>query len=345
MKIIVTLEEYVSSSEVKEVGNELSNLLSENSIPSKIYSDGEMRDLEKIWSSKGRRILIDTEHERLSDLGEVLRKHPDVSKIFPIHISNLASDIGEASKVIGEQSKRFINKDSAFEVEVKIWKRKYPTGRWFAQYVSKRVGQCVKRITGAEISYEKPENVLVVVLSDKIHAGFVKRSVYEKTRNRIAEDLFKDFVLIIENPSAKWEVMDMLRVASAFRIELRFVGNQTKIDDLIRRAIGSYSGSGWKQVIKKTYISTEQAVGDSLPIGFTLEGTDTEEKLLQIIRQHEHKQISLIFGNKEKGFSRKSRQTFKFNIHLGPLPISNIPLTTSQAAAYVLGCIATSRLQ
>lgn len=184
----------------------------------------------------------------------------------------------------------------------------------------------------------------MVVLSDMIHAGFVRRDIYEKKRPRVPGDTFKDFVLVFENPSAKWEVMDMLRIASAFRVELRFVGDQTRIEELIKRAIGAYSGSGWKEVIKGVYGSIEQAVEGTVPIGFTLEGTDTEEILSEIIEEHKGKRKSLIFGSKERGASRKTRQALRHNIHLGPLPISNIPLTTSQAAAYVLGHIASLRL-
>jgi len=146
---------------------------------------------------------------------------------------------------------------------------------------------------------------------------------------------YSRFALVLEAPISKGEVVDFLRLGTAFRIPLHVVVGK-KSRNAIDGAKKIFKSFKSGKVILKEFKSVEKAVEGFEPVAFTMWPTKNELSLDAVLNDPD-KKIALIFGNEKEGLSFSTRRLVWKQFKLPTL--SSEPLTASQAAAFVLGSI------
>ncbi len=294
MKTLITLARFVSPSEQKEVAGRISEM------EYHVHSDPFAPQRRLIVEGKADGKLFEVE---------------GVSQVIPIVMEGQTKTLSEAAKLIINAARK--QKLSSFTIRAKLFGDVPFHERALRDRVKKKIKHPAGRTLYVE-AHKKGGGVYIRVgLPIQFHTE-AKTPV----------------VLVLESPKTPHEIADFLRLAIAFKAQLRIsMEGDLRTLHALEEAKSIIKGHEKTKVM--TYKHTADAIAGLDAVALSLWGDKGEKWLSKSGAQ------ALVFGNEERGLKLSTQRQCKAVVHLGPR--SSEPMRASQAAAYALGVLSIAK--
>ncbi len=275
-----------------------------------------------------RRILIDTEPDDVEALADRIRREfPQVSRVIHVRALRIKSEY-RLEDVVEDVSKLDINIDGTFAVEARRLDKDLP---FTSKDVEVRVGDAVRKTTGASVDLENPDYYVDVHLSGNGYlVGVTPTTVREPRREWLPHDAFSDVYVCFERPETEYEIADMIRVVAALRLGGLILVEPDR--NALEKALSKVGAASTVDVeveddLKEALRGRTVALHPTAP--------RSEDALLSVARDAE--ELTLLVGSEREGLSERARSAADMEVHLGPT--SAEPMRSSNAVAYAVGVL------
>ncbi len=281
-----------------------------------------------------RRLRVYVEPHFLWRSLKTIRQAPEVSRIILVLRDNVKLNLDDICRIFISELRKFLwgSHKISFKVEVKKIKDKIPGNVPSSLEIASYIGERIREGLKLDVNLKDPDIILYFqIKGDRCLLGLGVRGIYAFKMRAIDKDLYRNLVVVFENPVLKYEILDMIRTCVCFDLELRIVrGNRKAIEE----AIVEIGGPG-KKVRLKYFDSLDDALSDvELAIGLTRYAGINELDIVRILRNFKGR-IAVMVGNEYEGLSIEARRKARYLVRLGPEV--GFSMRSSVALAYFLG--------